>query len=307
MKIIRTPTDAAPYLNGLNTAFGAWGDAPEWNWTFVRTAGAHIAERLVATDDDGVWIAGSGVSWRQVAGVGHVGIMTGSWTLPAARGQGCFSTFIRESSAMVSQSGGVALLSFVTATNPSRRRLEASGAHLVHSVYVRSVEPWSGAPAARLQLESVSQSLVELLWALHTKQTQLGCGFTYPDAASFAGQFIERPQPVAVYRDSDTGDWAIFEHASDTDRLLFVGGQHADPRSNPKTWSGLAAWSGARDRKFFGFAIHPDHRRAAVATDLDIIPGFLCVNAAMADASADPGPGPEVLRGDWALQSGDRM
>ena len=70
MRIIRTPTDATPYLDGLNAAFGAWGGAREWDWTFVRTAGGQVADRLVATDDDDRWIAGSGVSWRQVTHVG---------------------------------------------------------------------------------------------------------------------------------------------------------------------------------------------------------------------------------------------
>ncbi|MBU6160837.1 MAG: hypothetical protein KGO50_06920 [Myxococcales bacterium] len=178
---------------------------------------------------------------------------------------------------------------------------------MVPTAYVRSVAPWSGVAAAPLQPETITQTLIESLWAMHIQQNQAGCGFSYPSADSFAAQFIFRPLPVSIWRNRATDDVVIFEHSPDTDRLLFVGGEHADPRAIPDTWTALAAWAGARDRKFFGFAIHPEHCGAAEATELDRIPGFLCVNAAAPDTSNDPGPGPETLQRNWVLQSGDRM
>lgn len=306
MKLLINPEEVAPYLSGLNESFGHWGGQQAWDWTFGRGCGEGPASRLVVTGDDGNWIAGSAVSWRTLTGGGRVGIMTGSWTLPAARGSGCFSTFVRHSSALVQQSSGRALLSFVTAANASRRRLEASGADLVDSLYVRSAFGTLGASPARLLSEQVTPALTTELWHLHARQSAGGHGFSYPNAESFAGQFLLRPNPTALYRDADTGSLAIFEQAHDTDRLLFAGGP-VDPRERPESWSGLAAWANARGRNFFGFAIHPAHCAALRATALELIPGLLCVNGASADTGAEPGPGPQEFQSAWLLQSGDRM
>lgn len=306
MKVLINPEEVGTYLSGLNESFGHWGDQQAWDWTFARGCGEGPASRLVVTGDDGAWIAGSAVSWRTLTGGGRVGIMTGSWTLPAARGCGCFSTFIRHSSALVQRSSGRALLSFVTAANASRRRLEASGADLVESLYVRSAVGTQGASPVRLLPEEFTPALTTELWHLHARQSAGGHGFEYPDADSFAGQFLLRPNPTAIFRDADSGSLAIFEQAHDTDRLLFAGGPD-EPRERPEFWSGLAAWANERGRNFFGFAIHPAQCAALRATSLELIPGFLCVNGASAQTDLDPGPGPRDLRSEWVLQSGDRM
>jgi hypothetical protein len=307
VNIIRNATEVAPYLGGLNECFGLWGADREWDWTFRRDCGAGLASRLAATDEHGSWIAGSAVSWRLSAAFGKIGIMTGSWTLPEARGSGCFSIFIRESAALVQSNDGGALLSFVTAANASRRRLEASGAEMIDTVYARSSEERSDLAAARLTAQPLTNDIVLSLWQMHARQTGTGNGFSYPDPEQFAGQFLRRPNPTGIYRDEDTDSLVIMEHASDTDRLLFAGGEHHDPREQPEAWSGWAAWAKGRDRKFFGFAIHPSHRAALRQTALEQIPGFLCVSGLAPDPKTDPGPAPQALRGDWTLQSGDRM
>jgi hypothetical protein len=300
--LLLDPPDADRYLAGLNACFGHWGGAREWAWTFERDAGQGRASRLIATDEAGAWIAGSGVSWREAAHLGPVGIMTGSWTLPEARGRGCFTAFIRASSAQVAQRQGAALLAFVTETNASRRRLEASGAHMVPSAYARTTSPLlSPDPTPWLPATLDAPTL----WQLHALDRADAHGFLYPTADAFAAQFLHRALPTTLLHDPTSQAWAIVEEAPDTDRLLFLASTTHDARALPDAWRSLAAHAGARGRKFFGFAVHPTHLQAVQDAKLDLIPGFLTLNRASLDEDHDPGPLPSTL--PWSLQSGDRM
>ena len=98
------PSEDKRYLEALQSCFGGWGGETEFDWYFRRPFAGAVADRFVIADE-GEWIAGSAVSWRRLAepdGTGRkVGIMTGSWTLPAARGRGCFAAIIEHSRAAV--------------------------------------------------------------------------------------------------------------------------------------------------------------------------------------------------------------
>ena len=116
------------YLAGLNRSFGHWGDRDVY-------AGPS-SERWVRAPPTS-WSCGTNTRSSPVprflpdrALRGHeflVGVMTGSWTLPAARGRGAFSQVIDESRRLLAVRGGDALIAFVTHDNASRRRLVAAG------------------------------------------------------------------------------------------------------------------------------------------------------------------------------------
>ncbi len=128
------------YLAGLNRSFGRWGDRSMYSWDFERQVGARVADLMVLRDQGRI-VAGSAVSYRTVRyrdEVLLVGIMTGSWTLPEARGHGAFSLVIEESRRLVADRGGTVLTAFVTRENASRRRLVAAGCLEVPTWYVAS-------------------------------------------------------------------------------------------------------------------------------------------------------------------------
>lgn len=304
--LLRDPPDVERSLDCLNRCFGRWGGIREWAWAFERDAGHGPASRLVVADETGAWIAGSAVSWRETTQFGPVGIMTGSWTLPEARGRGCFTRLVRESSAAVARRGGGALLAFVTGTNASRRRLEAAGAHMLPTAYARTQGPVTEGGPDQWQPAASDAATLDALWRLHGDHGAT-LGFVYPTAESFAGQFVTRPLPTALLRDPATGCWAIIEEAPDTDRLLFLAGSAVDPRADPRAWRSLAIRAGRRGRGFFGFAAHPDHIAAVRAAGLDVLPGFLTMTRATAARDRDPGPPGELPAGPATVQSGDRM
>ena len=130
------------YLSGLNRSFGQWGDRDAYRWDFEREVGARPADLMVLRDH-GEILAGSAVSYRTVS-LGDdrilIGIMTGLWTLPEARGCGASAEVIVESRRLVASRGGAVLIAFVTHENASRRRLVAAGCLEIPTWY-GGVEP----------------------------------------------------------------------------------------------------------------------------------------------------------------------
>lgn len=213
------PEDRRRYVAGLETAFGTWGDYDRFAWAFDRSCGAGPADLAVLVDPQGRWVAGSAVTYRLVrAPSGEVeaaGIMTSSWTLPAARGRGCLTHFVEWSREMARARGSGLLFAFMTDTNPSRRRLAAAGADLVPTWYASWDAP-GGGEAPRLPSPSGDQ-LARLAERAPTPVSDAHT-ITYPDADAWAGQFLRRPDPVEVV--AVPGGCAVIECAVGTDRLL---------------------------------------------------------------------------------------
>ena len=116
------------YLNYLNTCFPNWGNKTTFDWIFNRKCGLKKADFLILKDDNDQVIAGSAVTYRKLKladkSIVDIGIMTGSWTLPEARGKGCFSQIIEESKIICSKNKVSYLTAFVTDINASYRRLK---------------------------------------------------------------------------------------------------------------------------------------------------------------------------------------
>jgi hypothetical protein len=114
----------AVYIECLNACFDGWGGPGMYRWCFARTGGSHPAD-LMVLEEDGHLIAGSVINYRHVSLANNaailVAVMTGSWTLPAARQNGCFKRIIQGSLALAEERGAALLLAFVTESNPSSR------------------------------------------------------------------------------------------------------------------------------------------------------------------------------------------
>lgn len=323
MNIVRSPEGAdAAYLASLNACFGAWGGEELYDWVFRRVVGGRTGDRFVVTDESGEWIAGSGVSWRTLTLARgaklDVGIMTGSWTLPAARGKGCFTRIIDESLSWARERHAGLLLAFVTVTNASYRRLEVAGSALFPTRYVFSTPETprvASAPAVRTLpvTDALLAELEEQARALSAGRTAIAYG-----PGEWRGQLVDRPAQIEIVEVEGAGR-AVLEVHGDTLRaqaLLPRKREHGRP-----LLAALLAHAQAGARKLFTFSTDPE----AVATDSDGlglggVDGFVTALVADADAlssalgerveegDASPlAPGGRATIAPLFIQSGDRM
>jgi GNAT superfamily N-acetyltransferase len=289
------------YLEALQSCFGGWGGETEFDWYFRRPFGGAVADRFVISDD-GEWIAGSAVSWRKLADAHgaerRVGIMTGSWTLPPARGRGCFSAIIEHSRALCVERGADWLLAFVTQDNPSRRQLERAGSLMIPTDYLWSEEgaeaPSSPASPATLRPEP---ALVEALWRRHAGLGQGRIRFLYENAEAWAGQLVDRPLPTDLLRVEGLGEVLVERHAV-FDRIL--ASVPLSPESRPELARAVWARALRSGRRFFAFTSRSEEAAALrEALGLGGVPGFITVLPAAAPMPASGLP--------WSVESGDRV
>jgi GNAT superfamily N-acetyltransferase len=297
------------YLDGLNACFGGWGDQTHFTWVFERSSGSHPPDRM-AIIDDGEFLAGSGISYRVVrlpnGASMHVGIMTGSWTLPAARGRGVFTTIIEESRQRATDHGCALLLAFVTHDNPSRRALERAGSAMFPTWYVfgapDGLEPTPPAVSVVHDLDDQREARDAALRRF--------VRFAYPTAEAFQGQFVHRPSPVEVRR--YPSGVAIVDRAGDTDRVL----SHRSAVSRAALLEEIASDAAGHGRKLFQLTTcegvpryldgKPGFLTALVAGDAELRTALdsdtpVTSSAALADPMS-----PSYL-GPWFIEAGDRM
>lgn len=295
------PNEDGRYLEALQSCFGGWGGETEFDWYFRRPFGGSVADRFVIADG-GEWIAGSAVSWRRLAepdGTERaVGIMTGSWTLPAARGRGCFAAIIEHSRQLCVERGADWLLAFVTRDNPSRRQLERAGSLMIPTDYLWSEEGAAPpAPAEEPRLVEPEPGLLEALWRRHAAQGEGRVRFLYEDPAAWSGQLVERPLPTDLLRVEGQGEILVERHPV-FDRILATVPLAAERRLE----LARAVWARAlrEGRRFFAFTSRAEEAAALrEALGLGGIPGFITLLPAAAPAPA--------AGSDWSVESGDRV
>lgn len=285
--------DIAATLSYLNRCFDGGWDENLYRWYLARPFNGRTPDRIIIRND-GEAIAGSVINYRQLLAadgtIRDIGIASGSWTLPEARGQGLFTRMMQAS---VSRAGDRAceyFLAFVTADNASRNALERCGAAMIPASYISSGDSPPTTDAS-VNVESVDVSPSEL----HDPQRRGGAvRFYYESSAIWAAQQLERPLPVDVCRVH--GDYAIVERAADTDRLLWSA---AVAGRRQQVAASLAARASAHGRKFFMYS-------TSGGTDVDglvIRSGFVCclpTESGHSEPLSDLGT-------DWDIQSGDRL
>jgi GNAT superfamily N-acetyltransferase len=316
---------AAEYLTGLNRCFPDWGGPDTYHWAFERTVGAAAPDLMAIRQNEGL-VAGSAISYRRVAlarGASmDVGIMTGSWTLPEARGQGYFSRMIEESVRLANQRRAALLLAFVTEDNPSARRLTAAGSALFPTFYLFST-PETPRTESSLELRRVSDigAILSKLLSIREAEQADFTRFVYPSSDAWVSQFLERPGNIEVLA-VDGGAWIVLERTPTSDRVQLM----VVDRSSRLTAAGClrALLRRARDRgrQLFFFTTVRDLSEQGRGIGLTLKPGLL--TALVADESALRGalgidasrplhsatgladPESPWFVGNWDLQSGDR-
>jgi GNAT superfamily N-acetyltransferase len=228
--------DPSEYLDGANAAFGtlggaafgSWGDPALFAWAFRDDA-----EILLLDDARGRSLAGTGVTFRTLRNGKRAAIMTGSWTLPEARGQGAFSSLVRATREIAAERDGV-MLGFVRGENPSARGLATAGAVMWPAFYCRSTAA-PALPAVELEPLDPDPSL-------------FSSSFVYtPD--QWRAQFLGRPK-ARIECLGVGNEWAaIIESAVEFDRVHAVSDAAALPQ--------LAARAHAAGRRLFWYTTRP--------------------------------------------------
>ncbi len=287
------------YLAGLNRSFQHWGNRSAFRWDFRREVGSRVADLMVLRDR-GAIVAGSAVSYRTVR-VGEeellVGIMTGSWTLPEARGRGAFSAVIDESRRLLATRGGTVLIAFVTQDNASRRRLVAAGCIEVPTWYVASNAQTP--PPANAPVVEPSAATIGELYRAHRRWQGEGTGayVEYPSVGVWASQYVKRPLPVE--RLTAAGCTCLVERSATSDRVLWIDG--AEPRA---AVAALLARAIAAGRQLFVFAAQDGLARAGIELGMVAKPGSIAVLDALEGSNG--GLNRSGLPVEWRLQAGDR-
>ena len=284
--------DAAATLAYLNRCFDGGWDETLYRWYLARPFNGRNPDRIII-GDEGEPVAGSVINYRQLlapdGSIRDIGIASGSWTLPEARGQGLFTRMMQASVSRAGEQGCQYFLAFVTRDNASRKALQRCGAAMIPAAYVVS-DGTPNAAAAEVTIEKVRVMPSDMH---HAAPTSGPVRFSYPSASAWATQHLERPLPVEVYRLH--GEYAIIEHAADTDRLQWTS---ADGQLRHQVAASLAARAAVAGRKFFMYRTdNPD------VDGLDSRPGFVCclpTAAGQSDPLSDLGT-------DWDIQSADRM
>lgn len=222
--IINPPSYRSEYLDNLNKCFDGWGDEQRYQWVFERTVGHKSSDLMVVDDDEHGVIAGSGISYRQLdrpnGDVIDIGIMTGSWTLPEARGKGCFSQIIEASQDICKKHGIPYLTAFVTESNPSYRRLKAAGSHLVATHHLFAPKrPFDIKKNGDVALLDKTKEIAQAVYDRARKTLFRHVSFRY-SFEEFYKQYIERPDKVCVLKVQD--DYAVVEESHNAVKLLLI-------------------------------------------------------------------------------------
>ena len=224
--------DAAPaYLEGLNTCFPGWGGQEMFDWCFRRTVGGPAAD-LLGVEERGRLVAGSAIVYRRAirrntAPPQLIAIMSGSWTLPEARGQGLFKAMIQASRGRAAERGCAILIAFAHDANPSARALAGQGAVVAPAAYL--AHPGS---LVRNVVEPAQAQAIESLFA--GRAFPAGISRISYQGDEWSSQLLHRPRPVETVRLS-TGEVAICERGAGAVRILDVS------RTDPQSFAAAAA------------------------------------------------------------------
>lgn len=280
--------DEQEYLDALNVCFGGWGNRDAFDWCFARPGADHLPD-VLSLCVDGRRVAGSGISYRRVSVPGHAdtlaGIMTGSWTLPDARGAGAFSRLVEATLERIAVREGAMLLAFVTATNKSGNQLRRAGAMQWPTFYCRGGT--HGHTAAGDIVDLTDTAAAADVFGRASAHT---C-FRYTPA-EWTAQFVSRPGDVRVLAGEH---WrAVVERTPAFDRVhaLAAGDRAIALRA-------LGSRAQAENRQLFTFTTNPFEADALRSLGFTVIDGYLMAIPLRADALTD------VVR--WTLDNGDRM
>lgn len=308
------------YLECLNRCFDRNASRKDYEWTYRRDSGASVADMLMLKKDREL-MAGSAVVYRIADINGHrmkVAIMSGSWTLPAARGQGCFSRMIDESTRIAAENQAGLLLAFVTELNASFRRLKDSGAALFPTFYLEAPCGHKvDEPDGTLEVLSKDNPELEKIYDLFTAANADFSCFCYT-YQQWLEQFIQRTSEITILKIDRIG-YAILEESEGYSRILSL--VTLDSNMYGRAISRLVNRSFALGKKVQSFTTDALLKLTYEALGFNVLKGYLTVtiaNKTVLEKAFEPehrsGVEDGFYRQDhafalrpWMLNSGDRI
>jgi hypothetical protein len=222
------------FIENLNLCFSNWGGEKNYKHYFERSFNAYKPDIILFRNSSGEVIAGSGISYRTISIDGSItlpiGIMTGSWTLPKARGMGCFARMIEVSRGLCKEKNVPLLTAFVTEDNASYRRLINAGSVCVPANNYFYEEGYLGKEHGEVKQISLKDDKV--IFNLVNEYYRNKTGFNYT-IEQFKEQYLNRLFPVNIW--VYKGITYITEHSNIT-KLLFVS------QINPDDLFSFMAW-----------------------------------------------------------------
>lgn len=305
-----------PFLANLNLSFGNWGDRKQFEWVYHRDCGVGAADLFLARYK-GEDVGGTGVTYRRAVDAkgqeAKLAIMTGSWVLPAARGQGCFSRFVQTMIGAAQKRKSALLLGFAFKANKSYSRLLAAGFASIDTFYLRDAQEYSKreelAPLSELCVGDRSPSL----WRAKPDDC---LGFQY-SLERWKEQFLGGPYPKAFLEPGD-GSTALVEEAHGFLRVLALSLPPSGRKQEVLEY--LLALAKSRHQRLFLFTMDPDFARLATQCGCELIPGAFILKIANREALSEWCTEAETVKeeelvdpehpsylGTWWFQNRDRM
>jgi hypothetical protein len=321
MELQINPPDARKTLSCLNTCFPGWGDERTFKWAYERSMQNLPAPDYLVLTENGKPIAGSGVNYRQVLFPNNSsvigGIMTGSWTVPVARGRGCFTMLIEESIRITRERTGALLLAFVTEDNSSCRQLCKAGAATFPSSYF-TLEPEHASGSWKGGWEEVD-SISEELFQRWTSAREGFVRYGYASIENWRSQIVDRCLKTVFLQRDDA--FAVLGDRADTYQLhAFLG---TGDQSFCEVLQAAKHYSNRARKKLFLFSTDRALLEFCRTDRFHEKRGYLTVHvtdwARLGHALQLPVPTMELSHrivgdpasawflGRWQLQSGDRI
>lgn len=265
------------YIRNLNECFDGWGGDSEYEWSFNRRIGENSSDiLLIENEEDGV-IAGSAVSYRTLSNGElsiEIGIMTGSWTLPAARRKGCFTKMINCSKDLCKEKDVPFLTAFVTETNPSSRRLESKGSCMFPTYHLFSPEnPFEDENFPEVELSNEGRNIYqEIFYTVQSKQSDF-LNFQY-SLEEFIGQYLDRIKQTTVLQIND--DFAILEDGVNEMKVLLL--TYSNEQALNINMKAVTNWClKKRSKKAFFFTTRKEVFETGKELGCKIIPGYFTI------------------------------
>ena len=265
------------YIANLNACFGNWGGEVEYEWGLQRQVGKHSTDiMLIENEEDGV-IAGSAVSYRKLEGKEdsfEIGIMTGSWTLPAARRKGCFTKMINCSRDLCKDNNVPFLTAFVTETNASSRRLKSEGSFMFPTSHLFSPEEIykeEGIPQSELVELNTDVSRQIYLRVQETQKEFLTFSYSFEE---FQSQYLNRIKEVIVLKIDD--DFAILEDGQNEVKILLL--TYTNKENFRSFQKAVSNWCNKnKDRKSFFFTTRKELAGICEELGFNNLPGYFTI------------------------------
>lgn len=271
------------YISNLNESFGNWGGDREYEWGLERKIGVHSTDiMLIENDQDGV-IAGSAVSYRKLESENSsfgIGIMTGSWTLPAARRKGCFTKMIRCSRDLCKENEVPFLTAFVTEENASSRRLESEGSFMFPTYHLFSPEmefDKKGLPNVEILQKDGDVELAIFKRFQETQKKFLNFSYAFEE---FRSQYLDRIKETAILKIGE--DFVLYENGRNEVKILLLTYSNLDHfRSSQMA---LTNWciQNKRQKSFF-FTTRKELSEVCQEIGFSNLPGYFTILGATDD------------------------